>query len=53
MQELEEENSFPEPNCKQETEFVDTNQVDLVSLLGLWYILGAFLVVAGAVGATR
>jgi hypothetical protein len=51
LQELEERNSYPEPKCKQANEFVETNQVNLKSLLGLWYILGAFLVVASVAGA--
>lgn len=53
LQELEAKNSFPEPNCRAATEFVDTNQVNLVSLLGLWYVLGAFLVLAVVAGVPR
>eukprot|EP00892_Ulva_mutabilis_P001091 jgi/Ulvmu1/10983/UM007_0162.1 len=36
-----EANSYPEPNCRDDTEFAETNQVNLESVYGVWLLLAA------------
>ena len=46
MQAIKERNSFPEPGCRQDTEYAETNQVSLDSITGLWVLLAACFALA-------
>lgn len=51
LQDLEEDNNPAHSSCTQQTEFLDTREVDFASLVGLWYILGGFMILAAVTGA--
>lgn len=48
VQKLKDDNTVPEPSCRDATEFAETNQVKVGSLTGLWLLLTACVALAAA-----